>query len=130
MMAKALVICKEIQSGASKGAPDIGTGYSGFVYVGNLPGAYAAYVITGTGAQLLAIQGHANFLVGVQVTEGADRWAELRATLPAGVRAQINNWRSNNGQGPVPAGTTWLQVIRFAANHFDLAGNFDVFDAG
>lgn len=127
-MAKALVICKEIQSGASKGAPDVGTGYSGFVHIGNLPGAYAAYVITGTGAQLLAIQGHANFLVGVQVTEAGVRWSELNATLPAGVRTTINNWRQANGQSNISVGTTWLQVFKFAANHFDLSGNFDVFD--
>lgn len=130
-MAKAVVICKEIQSGASKGAPDIGTGYRGFVQVGQLPGAYCAYVVTGTPAQLSAIDAHANTLVGALVTEaeGSEKWAELKVQLPAAVRTKINTWRQANGQGNIPVNTTWLQVIRFAANHFDGVGNFDVFDA-
>lgn len=126
---KAIVICKEIQSGASKGAPDVGTGYRGFVQIGQLPGAYCAYVITGTPAQLAAIDAHANTLVGAPVTEaaGAEKWAELKVQLPAGVRTKINTYRANNGQGPIPVNTTWLQVIRQAAPHFDF-GNFDVGD--
>lgn len=131
-MPKAIVICKEVQSGASKGVPDIGTGYSGFVQIGQLPGAYCAYVITGSAAQLAAIQVHANTLVGAVVTEaeGVERWAELKVQLPVAVRTKINTWRANNGQGSIPVNTTWLQVIKFAANHFDnAAANFDVFDA-
>lgn len=128
---KAIIICREIQSGASKGAPDIGTGYSGFVFVGNLPGAYAVYVIVATGPQLAAIQVHANCVGGLLVTErnGEDRIrpAELDVPVPAALRTKINTYRQANGQGNIPASTTLLQVVRFAANHFEW-GSHDVWD--
>jgi len=125
-MAKAIVVCKEIQAGANKGAPDVGTGYSGFVYIGNLPGAYAIYVITGSGAQLTVIDQHANTVGGLLVT-GAGRWAELDVAVPAGLRTKINAYRQAQGLGNIGVNTTLLQVVRFAANHFDY-GTHDVWD--
>lgn len=127
---KAVVICKEILTvGASKGAPDIGTGYNGFVQIGNLPGAYAIYIITGSGAQLTTIDGHANTIGGLVVTASGPRWPELDQQIPAGLRTKINTYRQAQGQGNIPVNTTLLQVVRFAANHFDF-GNFDVWDGG
>lgn len=127
---KAIGILKEVQSGALKGTPDVGTpgvDYSAFVHIGDLPGAYACVVICGTGAQLLAIQNHANCVLGLQVTEAGVRWSELDVPVPAGIRTKINTYRQAQGQGNIPASTTLLQVVRVAANNFDW-GTHDVFD--
>lgn len=124
---KAAIICKEILAGANKGAPDIGTGYNGFVHIGNLPGAYAIYIITATGAQLTTIQAHVNCVGGLLVTDSGVRWPELDQAIPAALRTKINVYRTNQGLSTIPANTTLLQVVRFAANHFDF-GLFDVFD--
>lgn len=125
-MPKAIVICREILSGTGKGRPDVGTGWRGFVYVGTLPGAYAVYIITGTGPQLTAIDAHANTIGGLLVT-GSERWAELDVAIPTALRTKINTYRTAQGLSTIPASTTLLQVLRFAANHYDY-GNFDVTD--
>jgi hypothetical protein len=54
----------------------------------------------------------------------------MQEPISAALRSKINTYRQANGQGNIPAGTTLLQVVRFAANHFDGSGNFDVFDEG
>lgn len=125
---KAIVICKETLAGPTKGAPDLTTPYSGFVYVGNLPGAYAIYIITATGAQLTAIQAEPNCVGGALITEDGVKWSQMNEPISAGLRTKINTFRANNGQTAIPADTTLLQVVRFAAAHFDGLGNFDVFD--
>lgn len=128
-MAKAIVLCKEIQNGASKGAPDIGTSYRGFVYVGNLPGAYAVYIITGSGAQLTAIQTHANCVGGALVTEsGGVKWGKMNEPISQALLDKINTWRAARKLATVDASTTLKQVAKWAASHFDGQGNFDVFD--
>lgn len=126
-MAKAAVICKEIQNGASKGAPDIGTGYRGFVHVGNLPGAYAVYIITGSGAQLTGIDGHANTVGGALVTGDGVRWSQLDEPLEAGLRTKLNAWLTAREMPTVGPNFTLLQLVRRAAAHFDY-GTHDVFD--
>lgn len=127
-MAKAIIICREIQTvGVTKGAPDIGTGYGGWVYIGNLPGAYAVYVIVGTGPQLTAIDAHVNTIGGLLVTNGGIRWSQLDVAIPVALRTKINVYRANNSLGPIPANATLLQVVRIAASHFDW-GSHDVFD--
>ena len=125
---KAVVICKEVQAGATKGRPDIGTDWGGFVHIGNLPGAYAIYIIVGTGLQLATIDAHVNCVGGLQITDIGVRWPEMRQAIPAALRTKINTYRIAQGQSTIPAGTTLLQVARFAANHFDGLGNFDVWD--
>lgn len=127
---KAIVICKEIQSGSSKGAPDIGTGYSGFVHIGSLPGSNAIYVITGTNAQLTTIEAHSNTVGGLVITEGESvgKWPEMNQAIPETLRTKINVWLTSQGRATLPAGTTLLTVARLAAAHFDGLGNFDVFD--
>jgi hypothetical protein len=127
-MAKALGIIKETQAGPSKGAPDLSVPYSGFVYVGPLPGNYAVYVITGTGAQLTAIQADANCVAGALITEDGVKWPEMNQPVPAGIRTKINTYRANQGLAPIGAGVTLKQVAQAAAAHFDGAGNFDVYD--
>lgn len=130
-MAKALVICKEVQSGADKGKPDVGTGYTGFVYVGNLPGAYAVYIITASAGQLVTIQANPNCVGGALVTErnGQDRVkpVELDVPVPAPLRTKINTYRQAQGQAAIPANTTLLQLIKQAENRFEW-GTHDVYD--
>lgn len=130
-MSKAIVICKETQSGASKGAPDVGTGYSGWVYVGTLPGSTAIYLITGTSAQLTTILGHANTVGGLNVSEdeAAGKWPQMNQAISSTLRTKINTWLTSQGRATLPAGATLLQVARLAADHFTPDGStFDVWD--
>jgi hypothetical protein len=129
MCAKAIVICKEVQSGASKGSPDLTTAMSGWVMVGDLPGAYAIYVIAATGAQLTSIQAEANCVGGALITDAGVRWPELDVAIPSALRTKINNYLTANSQPTLGAGVTLLQVARKAANNFDY-GTHDVFDPG
>lgn len=126
---KALAICKETQSGPQKGSPDLSVPYHGFVFVGNLPGAYAAYIITGTGAQLTAINADPNCVAGVLITESGARWPEMDQPVPAGMRTRINTYLTAQGRPTIGAGVTLKQVAQQAAAHFDGLGNFDVDDS-
>lgn len=121
-MAKGIAICRT----DSSGGPNIGTGWHRWVKVGDLPGQYAVYVIVGSGPQLIAIDAHQNCVAGLQVT-GAGRWPELDLPVPAGLRTRINAYRATQGQGPIGAGVTLLQVMRGAAAAFDW-GTHDVWD--
>lgn len=128
-MAKALAIIKETQVGANKGAPNLSVPYKGFVHVGDLPGSYAVYLITGTGAQLTAINADANCVAGVLVTESGPKWPEMDQPVPAGMRTRINNYLTSQGRPNIGAGVTLKQIAQQAAAHFDGAGNFDVDDS-
>lgn len=115
MATKAVAIIKK----DSQGAPDIGTGWDRWVWIGDLPGNYAVYIIVGTGAQLTAIQANANCIGGLVVTNNGSRWAELDQAIPTSLKNKINAYRASQGQGNIGAGTTLLQVIQVAAATFD-----------
>jgi len=123
-MAKAIAVIKA----DSTGAPDIGTGWHRWVWVGDLPGAWAFYIIVGTGPQLTAIDAHANTGWGMVVTsDGTNRWPQLDQAIPAGARTRLNTFLSARGLPTAPAGTTLLQVIRRGAAKYDW-GLTDVWD--
>jgi hypothetical protein len=118
-MPKAVAICRAITSGVDVGAPNIGNGWQRWVRVGDLPGAYAVFIIVGTAAQLTAIQANANCVGGILVTAGPDRWAELDQPVPAALRTKINAYLTAQGQPTIGVNVTLLQVIRKAAAEFD-----------
>lgn len=113
------------------GTPDIGLPYHGHVFCDRV-GQWGAYLISGTGAQLQAINGLSHVYGIVDVTEGGNvRWAELDGVCAAAVRNRLNTWLTSRGYPTIPAHWTYRQIVmaiykRLNA-HFDLA-QFDVAD--
>ncbi len=127
MSPKAIVIARAIASGPDAGAPNIGNGWHRWVRVGDLPGAYAVFVIVATGAQLTAIQANANCVGGIFVTGEGIRWAELDQPVPTALRTKINTYLTAHSQPTIGVNVTLLQVMRKAAADFDW-GTHDVWD--
>ena len=114
------------------GMPDIDptvTPYHGFIRCGDLAG-WCGYLVSGTGAQLLAIDALPGIVGLVAVTEDGDvKWPELAETIAAAVRTKLNTWLTNHGQQTIPADWAYRRVIRELYERmnpdFDL-DNFDV----
>lgn len=104
---KAFGICPIVN-----GQPDIGGlpcwGYVLAAHIAN----WGAYLISGTLAQLSAINALPNTYAICIVTEnGGIKWPELDNVIPAGVRTRINNWLTARGYPTILAGWTYRQVI-------------------
>lgn len=99
----------------SSGAPEIDaqtTPYRGYVHCGGNAN-WGAYLISGTGAQLVAINALPNVYGICAVTKSGNViWAELDNTIPAGVRTRLNTWLTARGFATIPAGWTNRQVVR------------------
>lgn len=99
------------------GAPDIDaseTPYFGYVLCDRiLSTQWGAYLISGTNAQLLAIDALPSVVGIVAVTQSGDvYWAELNDTIAGAARTKINNWLIARGQPTIPAGWTNRQVVQ------------------
>lgn len=108
------------------GQPDIDptvTPYHGYVLcdrIGNT--GWGAYLFSGTGPQLVALDAHPQVVGIAAVTQLDDQ-------VGSAVRTKINSWLSNRGQPTIPAGWSNRRVVREiykrANARFDL-NNFDV----
>lgn len=98
------------------GAPDTGAliagqDFNGFVHCGSL-GQYGAYIFSGSGAQLIALDALATVVGLAAMTEaGAVKWPELDNTIAAGKRTKLNNWLTARGYANVPVGWTYRQAV-------------------
>jgi hypothetical protein len=112
-MAKALIVAKMKQVDG-RGAPDLAQEISR-VHLGSveLPGHYKAFIVAGTGAQLLAIAGYANFLVGQQITKDGEveQWSDANKAIAPGAAATINTWLTNNGYAALTAQDSILDLL-------------------
>jgi hypothetical protein len=127
---KALVIAKMNTTVGSRGLPDVAQNVS-FVHTGvDLPGAYHAFVVTGTPAQLTAITQHANFVAGQTLTRDGDvtAWADARTAIAAGARTRINTWLTNNGKRTLTAQDSIETLLQIFDPTYEV-GRDDVFDA-
>lgn len=114
------------------GTPDIDravTPYVGYVLCDRV-GAHGAYLISGTGAQLIAINALASVIGLVVVTQAGNvRWTELNGVISLAVRTKLNTFLTNQGYPTIPAGRTYRQVINAVFQRvnarFDLS-NFDI----
>lgn len=101
------------------------TDFHGYVYIGQIAG-WGAYLISGTGAQLTAINALPE-AVGIAVmTKDADgtQWKELDSTITAAVRTKLNTWLGNNGYSTIPAGWSNRKVVETVFRR--LNPNFDI----
>lgn len=119
----------------SGGQPEIdpvATPYHGYVLCDQVAG-WGAYLVSGTPAQLSAIDQLAHVYGICAVTESGDvKWAELDGVCSEAVRTRLNTWLANRGYPTIPAGWTYRQIVRAVYQrvntHFDL-DRFDVADA-
>ena len=106
--------------------------YHGYVLCDQL-GQWGTYLISGTGAQLQAINALSHVYGICAVTENSDvRWAELDDIPVAAIRNRLNTWLTNRDQPTIPADWTARRIVkaiyRRFNSHFDL-NRFDVADA-
>ena len=117
-MPKAIVIVKMKTGATTRGQLDAGTAGAAvsFVHCGSveLPGAYKAFVVSGTAAQLTAITQHVNFLVGQQITKTGEveNWADAHSAIAAGAATKINTWLTNNGYKALTAQDSIVDLLR------------------
>ena len=106
------------------------TPYPGHVHVpATILGAWGAYMVSGTGAQLTAINALPQVVGIVAVTEsGSVRWAELDGVIAAGVRTKLNNWLTARGYPNILSGWTYRRVIREVFQRLNDKFEFDSFD--
>lgn len=123
-MPKAIIVVKMKTGATTRGQLDAGTAGDAvnFVHCGvDLPGAYQAYIVTGTGAQLTSISNHANFLVGQQIQKNGEVWAweDSRTAIAPGAATTINTWLQNNGYEPLTAQDSILDLLRIFAPDYE-----------
>jgi len=110
-MAKAFLV-----STISNGIPNFSDlPHTGNVLCAKTPGGgYGIYVVTGTGAQLVAINALPHVIGLCSVTEGGGdgRWPELEDVILPAVRTKLNTWLTARGYPNIPAGWTYRHVIR------------------
>lgn len=111
----------------NNGVPDTsplqqGVDYSGHVHISSL-GGFGAYIISGTGPQLAALNALPSVVGIIAVTETATRWPELDGTVSVAVRNAVNTWLTNHGQATVGAGLTYRQLVNALYRKFSV--NFD-----
>lgn len=129
------LLCLAQQASAADGviAPDFGgLALAGFVECANIsnPGGWSAYLVSGSAAQLQAINALASVVGIVAVSEGDVRWPELDGTISSGVRTKMNTWLSARGYPNIPAGWSYRQVILAVFRKLNDAYDFDGFDVG
>ena len=114
------------------GAPNVDaslTPYRGYVLCDRV-GNFGAYLFSGTGAQMTALNALPQVVGLVVVTEsGNTKWAELDNPISTVVRTRLNTWLTGRGYPTIPTGRTYRQVIdavyKRLNERFDLS-NFDV----
>lgn len=102
------------------------TPYLAHHHVGHVKN-WGAYLITGTGQQLLAIDALPQ-VIGIcavtRIDDQNDKWPELNEVINATKRTKINNWLSARGYPTIPAAWTNRQVI--LGIYKRLNGNFEI----
>lgn len=113
------------------GQPEINpeeTPYHGYVLCDQL-GQWGAYLISGTPAQLRAIDKLSHVYGICAVTESGDvRWRELDDAMTDKIRNRLNTWLENRGQQTIPEGWSNRRVVRAIFRRFNAHFDLDRFD--
>lgn len=119
-----------MQGGAPDTSPLVaGQDYRGYVLADTLGGTHGAYLFSGTGPQLVALNALATVTGIVAVTEaGGTRWAELDGTTAAGIRTKLNTFLTSKGQPTIPTGWTYRKVIETVFKRLNADFSLDAFD--
>ena len=121
-MAKMFAICR-----MAGGQPDLDlevTPVHGWALADQL-GQYGAYLFSGTGQQLLAVNALPQCLGIVGVTSSGDvRWPELDGALPENIRTKLNIWADSMGLPNVPDGWDYRRTVKEVFKRFN--DKFDI----
>lgn len=105
------------------------TPYHGSNHIGNINRQWGAYLVSGTGPELVAIDALPQVVGIVAITEGGSvKWAELDGVIAAGVRTKLNNWLTARGYPNIPASWTNRRAIREVFQRLNPLFDFDLFD--
>ena len=79
---------------------------------GDVNRQWAAYLVSGTGAELVAIDALPQVVGIVGVSKNGDvRWGELDGMIAPAKRTEISTWLAARGFPTIPAGWTYKQVV-------------------
>lgn len=109
------------------GLPKIDTSatpYCGHIFIGEVAG-WGAYLISGTGPQLTAINALPQAVgICVMTQDENVKWMELDSVIVLAIRQKLNTWLSAHNYSTIPAGWTNKQVVlaifRKLNDRFDL----------
>lgn len=104
----AFAICK-----CDSGSPvpdEQATPFHGYACTGRA-GNYGAFLVSGSLAQLQAINALPEVYGICLLTTGGVRWGELDNTITPALRTRINIWLAARGYATIPAGWTNRQVV-------------------
>jgi hypothetical protein len=115
----------------SGGQPDVdftATSLYGYNLIGSL-GGWGAYLVSGTAAQLTALNALSQVVGICVITNSGDvRWAELDGNIAAAIRMKLNTWLSNRGYPTIPAGWTYRRVVREVFQRINAGFEIEAFD--
>jgi hypothetical protein len=115
----------------SGGAPSVdfsATPLNGYVLADQI-GQFGAYLVSGSAAQLVALNALPNVVGIVAVTEAGNvRWAELDGVIAPAVRTKLNTFLTARGWPTIPAGVTYRVVIRAAFKRFNASFEIEGMD--
>jgi len=105
------------------------TPYIGHVHIGDLNQQWGVYMVSGTGAQLVAINALPQVVGIVAVTEsGGVKWGELDSVIASAIRTKLNTWLANRGYPIIPTSWTNRQVVQAVFKRLNGKFDFDLFD--
>lgn len=115
------------------GNPDIDlnvTPVAGWALAFQISANWGVYLVSGTGAQLTALNVTVPVTGICNVTENTTRWAELDDVAAAGVRTKLNTRLAALGKATIPAGRTNRQILQAIHGYFNnnVKRIFDPFD--
>ncbi len=92
-------------------------------------GTFAAYLFSGTVAQLIAINALSNVYGLVAMTDtGNIRWAELDGIISPAVRTKLNTWLMARGYLTIPAGATYRAIVLAVFKRLNSLWSLDTHD--
>ncbi len=109
------------------------TPYTGFTFCDSI-GQWGGYIVSGTGAQLRAIDDLTDVYGICVVTQDGDKhWPELNNVMATAIRNRLNTWLTARGFSNIPTNWTNKQVILAIFRRLNVdfnINNFDVTDGG
>lgn len=132
---RAIVITRMMLTGPNRGRPAVVGGNDiSFVHIGSEPlwDAWKAFVVTGTGAALTALDSDVNFLAGQEITWNADgefaNWSDSRTAIQSGAKTKINNVLATLDEDPLGPDDSIVDLIQIRQPDFN-PGADNVHDA-
>ena len=100
------------------------TPVSGYVLAAGPVGGFGLYLVSGTTAQLAALNALTNVWGLVAMgTSGGVHWGQLDTTISTAIRTKLNTWLTAGGYPAIPTGWTYRQVLAALVQHMKRAND-------